>query len=58
MWFKAANRRSFVGGSDAGLSCAIRYFRRERRGLRNRTPSPVPFSSMKSMPAEFKAAFN
>ena len=34
---------------------AERYFRRARRGLRNRTPSPVPFSSVKSMPAASKA---
>ena len=33
-----------------------RYFRRERRGLRNRTPSPVPFSSMNSMPLASSAA--
>lgn len=39
---------------DAGLILK-RYFRRERRGLRNRTPSPVPFSSMNSMPAVSKA---
>ncbi len=32
-----------------------RYFRFERLGLRNRTPSPVPFSSMKSIPAASKA---
>ena len=31
-----------------------RYFRRERRGLRNRTPSPVSFSSMNSIPADFE----
>jgi len=29
-----------------GSSRATRYLRRERRGLRNRTPSPVPFPSM------------
>ena len=35
-------------GFDAGP-----YFRRERRGLRKRTPSPVPSSSMNSIPLVF-----
>ena len=34
-----------------------RYFCRPRRGWRNRTPSPVPFSSMKSTPANSSACF-
>jgi hypothetical protein len=41
------------GGSTVALK---RYFRRERRGLRNRTPSPVPFSSMNSIPLASSAA--
>ena len=32
------------------------YFRREPRGLRNRTPDPPPFSSINSIPARSKTA--
>jgi hypothetical protein len=37
------------------LRIAVGYFRFARRGFRNRTPSPVPFSSMNSIPASSKA---
>ena len=51
--------RALITGAGAKPSTnpvrAIRYFRRERRGLRNRTPSPAPFSSMNSIPADSKA---
>ena len=36
-----------LGAHGVGLQ---RYFRFECLGLRNRTPSPVPFSSMNSIP--------
>ena len=42
-----------LGAHGVGLQ---RYFRFECLGLRNRTPSPVPFSSMNSMPLASNAA--
>ena len=67
------NQRTPASGSVAGIAgsqprpgsvlfCASpaslpRYFCRPRRGWRNRTPSPVPFSSMKSTPANSSACF-
>ena len=46
--------QSFFARPPASLP---RYFCRPRRGWRNRTPSPVPFSSMKSTPANSSACF-
>jgi hypothetical protein len=53
----------FVDELDAGLfRCPCTngdrgraYFRVARRGFRKRTPSPVPFSSMNSIPADSSA---
>ena len=41
------------GPNDVGFE---HYFRLKRRGLRNRTPSPVPFSSTNSIPLVSGAA--
>ena len=51
-----AARRLVTGLLAAASSIGLkRYFRFECRGLRNRTPSPVPFGSKNSMPADFKS---
>jgi hypothetical protein len=47
-----ARNENARAANDAGVK---RYFRRERRGLRKQTPSPVPFSSMNSTPANSSA---